>query len=141
MKNMFRSYRVTHGRYKKVPQGYYEFKTEPTGMCQGIAIFCSKEHPTFDEIIECLRRCIFEADFLGCYSFIYWEYYKEFYEWIKQNLEDNNISNLKIIKKFYKKALVRWIKFVEYSDDDFYPQNEYFRMMGREINKNLHSNY
>ena len=134
---MFKCYRVTHGHYKEAPKGYYGIKTEPTGLCSGIAIFCSKEHPTFDEIVDCLSKSIFKADYLGCYSFIYWEYYKDFYEWIKQSFEDKNTSNIKIIKRFYKKALARWIKFVEYSDDTFHPQNEYFRMMGIEIDNHM----
>ena len=133
---MFKSYRIySHiAKYRNKPQGYYDIILEPTGLNgSGNAIVCSKEHPTFNEIVDCLRKCIFKADYVGCYSFIYWEYYMEFYEWIKQSFEHNNTSNIRIIKRFYKRALVRWLKYIEHSDDTFHPQNEYFRMMQKEI--------
>lgn len=137
---MFKSYRIhSHSiQCGNSPKGYYNIHIEPTGLSGSeTAIVCSKEHPTFDEIINCLKKCIFKADYIGCYSFIYWEYYREFYEWTKQSFERNDTLNIRIIKKFYKKALLRWLKFIEYSDDTLYPQNEYFQMMYKEIAKYL----
>lgn len=137
---MFKSYRIySHSiQGRNNPKGYYNIHIEPTGLSGSeTAIVCSKEHPTFDEVIDCLKKCVFKADYIGCYSFIYWEYYKEFYKWIKQSFEHNDTLNIRIIKKFYKKALLRWLKFIEYSDDTLYPQNEYFRMMYKEIAKYL----
>ncbi len=137
---MFKSYRIhSHSIYcRNIPNGYYNIHIEPTGMSEReTVIVCSKEYPTFNEIIDCLKKCIFKADYIGCYSFIYWEYYKEFYEWIKQTFESKNSPNIRIIKKFYRKALVRWLEFSEHSDDTIYPQNEYFRMMHKEIAKYL----
>ena len=133
---MFKSYRFfPHAmKYRDKPQSYYDILLEPTGMIgYETVIVCSKEHPTFNEIINCLRKCIFKADYVGCYSFIYWEYYKEFYEWIKRSFEHNNTSDIRIIRKFYRRALVRWLKFIKYSDDTLYPQNEYLRKMHEEI--------
>ena len=138
---MFKSYRtLSHSRrHRDKPKGYYHIHDEPTGL-KGYEtmIVCSKRHPTFDEIIDCLQKCIFKADYVGCYSFIYWEYYEEFYEWIKRSFENNNTLNLRIIKKFYKKALLRWLEFIECSDDTLNPQNEYFRMMKQEIERHYY---
>ena len=122
---------------KNIPSDYHSIRVDPSYCTYGNILICKKEKPTFDEIINCLKQCFFKADYVGCYSFIYWEYYKEFYDWIKQSFEDNNTSNIRIIKKFYKKALLRWIQFVRYSDDSFYPQNEYFRQMLRQIESHL----
>ena len=69
------------------------------------------------------------------YSMIYWKYYQEFYQWIKNSIECNNTRNIRIIKKFSKKALNRWLEFVEHSDDTMCPQNHYFRLMHKELEK------
>ena len=136
---MFRLvYQESHcTKIKDIPSNYHYIQGDPSYKFYGNVLICKKEKPTFDEIINCLERCFFKADYLGCYSLIYWEYYKEFYEWIKQSFMDNNASNIRIIKRFYKKALLRWVQFVKYSDDTFYPQNEYFRQMQREIEGHL----
>ena len=86
---MFKSYRVhSHSKnHRNKPTGYYHIQKEPTGLIDyEVVIVCSKEQPTFDEIINCLRKCIFNYEYIGCYSFIYWEYYREFYHWIKKVL-------------------------------------------------------
>lgn len=66
---------------------------------------------------------------------IYWKHYEAFYQWIKESVASKNAENIKVIKKFQKKALSRWLEFIEGSDNTFYPQNEYFRKMQTEIEK------
>ena len=137
---MFRFYNVTN---KCVPKGYYSVDLDPSYRSYDThshrtALICKKENLAFDEIIDCLKRCFLKADYIGCYSFIYWQYYKEFYEWIVQNVNHKNASNKKVIKRFYKKALLRWIAFIKYSDDILYPQNEYFRKMQKAIENCRH---
>lgn len=132
---MFRFYNVAN---KRVPKGYYSVNLDPSYRTYDSYSYCTaliykKENPAFNEIIDCLKKCFRKADYIGCYSFIYWRYYKEFYEWIVQNVNHKNASNKKVIKRFYKKALLRWIAFIQYSDDTLYPQNEYFRKMKNAI--------
>ena len=98
-------------------------------------IICRQRDPSFDDVLGCLKKCFTKADYLGCYSMIYWKHYEAFYQWIKESVASGDAANIKIIKKFYKKALRRWLEFIERSDDTFYPQNEYFRKMYVEIQK------
>ncbi len=136
--NMFKFYSLisASGKIKDVPKGYYAIESDPS-YCLGYQeiLVCSKQSLTFDELILCLKKCFIKADYVGCYSLIFWKYYKEFYEWIKKSYENNNTSNIRIIKKFYKKFLVRWLKFTKHSDDTLYPQNKYFLLMQKEIEK------
>ena len=132
---MFRFYNTAN---KDIPKGYYSVRLDPScqyydsyGYCT--TLICKKENLAFNEIIDCLKKSFWKADYIGCYSYIYWQYYKEFYEWIVQTSNHENTLNRKIIKRFYKKALLRWIAFIEHSDDTLYPQNEYFRKMQKAI--------
>jgi|GEM_PF-3172525 len=121
------------GKSRNIPDGYYAIDPDPS-YCLGDQeiLICSKQSPTFEELICCLKKTFRKADYVGCYSLIYWKYYKEFYEWIRISYQSNNKLNKKVINKFKQKALVRWLKFIEHSDDTLYPQNEYFRLMQKE---------
>lgn len=130
---MFKLYRVGHAPSKSIPKDYHYIKEDPSYNFYFHALISKKESFAFDEIINCLKHCFSKADYLGCCSIIYWEYYKEFYDWIVENFKQNNPQNIRIIKKFYKKTLIRWVEFVKHSDDTIYPQNEYFRLMKNEI--------
>ena len=58
-KHMFKSYRfVSHAmKHQDKPRGYYDILLEPTGLIgYETVIVCSKEHPTFNEIISCLKK-------------------------------------------------------------------------------------
>lgn len=137
---MFKFYSVHSitGKFKDIPDGYYPIEIDPSySMGYDIILICQKEFFSFDEVINCLKECFLKADYLGCYSLIYWKYYKEFYCWIKENLKLDNASSIKTITKFYNRALLRWVDFIKYSDDTLYPQNEYFRLMKREIENYL----
>ncbi len=126
------------GKIRDIPAGYYVINTDPSYLMRYDEILiCKKEMLTFDELIHCLKQCFSKADYFGCYSIIYWEYYKEFYDWIIESFEQNNTQNIKTIKKFHRKALFRWVEFIRHSDDTLYPQNEYFRLMKKEIEKHL----
>ena len=134
---MFRLYRLGYAPEKGIPKNYHYIREDPSYNFCFDALISKKESFTFDEIINCLKKSFLHADYLGCCSVIYWEYYKEFYDWIIESFEQNNIQNIKTIKKFYKKTLIRWVDFVKHSDDTMYPQNEYFRLMKKEIEKHL----
>ena len=126
------------GKIRDIPNGHYAINTDPSYLMRYEEILiCKKEMPTFDEVIDCLKKCVLKADYLGCYSLIYWTYYKEFYGWIRESFKQNNRANIKLIKKFYKQALLRWIYFIKHSDDTLYPQKEYFGLMKKEIEKHL----
>ena len=130
----------SNSKGKDVPEGYYAVDIDPSyNLGYHELLVCQRESITFDEMICCLQKCFLKADYLGCYSLIYWKYYKEFYNWIVFSLQEKEILNKIIIIRFYNKALLRWIKFIEYSDDTFYPQNEYFRLMQNEILSKIHN--
>lgn len=135
---MFRffCYLSMSGKIKDTPKGYYSIDADPSyRMGYAEMIICRQQNLSFDDMLRCLNKCFTEADYVGCYSIIYWNYYKEFYQWIKECVASRNAANIKIIKKFRKKALCRWLGFIKHSDDTLYPQNEYFRKMYAEIQK------
>lgn len=134
---MFKLYRIGHTSTKSIPGDYHCVREDPSYKFYAYALISKRKSFTFDEIINCLKKAFFKADYLGCYSIIYWEYYKEFYDWIIESFEQKNIQNIKTIKRFYKKALIRWVDFAKYSDDTMFPQNEYFILMKKEIEKHL----
>ena len=124
------------GKSKDYPKGYYSIDADPSyRMGYAKTIICRQQNPSFDEILRCLKKCFTKADYLGCYSMIYWKHYEAFYQWIKESVASQNAKNIKVIKQFHKKALGRWLEFIEHSDDTLYPQNEYFRKMYVEIKK------
>ena len=132
----FYDYLSVTGKVKDVPKGYYDIDHDPSyqfGYSE--KLICSQPSLSFNEVVRCLEKCFTKADYIGCYSLIYWKYYIEFYQWIKNSIECNNTRNIRIIKKFSKKALSRWLEFIEHSDDTMYPQNNYFRLMQKEIEK------
>ena len=124
------------GKNKDCPKGYYSIDADPSClMGNGEEIISRQQNPSFDEILRCLKKCFTKADYLGCYSMIYWKHYEAFYQWIKESVASQDAKNIKVIKQFHKKALGRWLEFIEHSDDTLYPQNEYFRKMYVEIKK------
>ena len=132
----FFCYLSISGKIKDNPKGYYSINADPSyRMGYAETIICRQQNPSFDEILRCLRKCFTKADYLGCYSMIYWKHYEAFYLWIKESVASQNSENIKVIKKFHKKALNRWLAFIEHSDDTGYPQNAYFRKMYAEIQK------
>lgn len=133
---MFRLFYLGHGgSCDRIPKGYYAIDGDPSNYLYGDIILCRQQNPSFDEVLRCLKKCWTKADYLGCYSMIYWKHYEAFYRWIKESVESKDAENIKVIKKFHKKALGRWLEFIEGSDDTFYPQNAYFRKMYAEIQK------
>ncbi len=139
---MFRFCIIYHNKENRgIPKGYYTINLAPGyphfyNWGTSRVLICKNPNPPFNEIIDCLKKCFLKTDYIGCYSLIYWKYYKEFYEWIKQSFEHNNRLSIKVIKRFYKKALVEWVKFINYNNDTFNPQNEYFRLMNKVIFEN-----
>lgn len=132
----FFCYLSMSGKIKDIPKGYYSIDADPSyRMGYAEMIICRQPNPSFDEILHCLKKCFTKANYLGCYSMIYWRHYEVFYQWIKESVASENTESIKVIKKFHKNALGRWLEFIEHSDNTFYPQNAYFQKMYEEIKK------
>lgn len=131
---MFRFCRLDRTKENKgIPKGYCSINLAP-GYSRYYswgtprALVC-KNYPTFDQMINCLKKAFVKNDYIGCYSLIYWKYYREFYEWIKESFEKNDAANIKIIKRFYHKSLVHWVMYTSPSKNASLSQKEHFRMM------------
>lgn len=94
-------------------------------------VFAKKPDYSFDEILRIALTTHSRSDYIGATSLIYFKYYNQMYDFLLQLSQDSALfkKHKRAIARFYQKTLKRWVKFVEYSDDTLYPQNEVFRKM------------
>ena len=105
----FFCYLSMSGKIKDIPKGYYSIDADPSyRMGYAEMIICRQPNPSFDEILHCLKKCFTKANYLGCYSMIYWRHYEVFYQWIKESVASENTENIKVIKKFHKNAKIHF---------------------------------
>lgn len=123
---------------EKKTKGLFKFSSDPSLRFYK-AIFCKKQNVPFKEILQIVLKTYSRIEYLGATAFIYWTYYKEFYDFLLDVSADDKKKKLykKAIKRFLKRTLNRWVEFVKYSDDILYPQNEYFRKMQKIISQNF----
>ncbi len=93
-------------------------------------VFANKPNVTFDEVLKIFCHSLSRVNYLGAMSLIYFKYYVEFYEYLKDCIsKDPKFKTSFKVKRFKKRYLKKWIAFIKYSDDTMYPQNDYFRKM------------
>lgn len=92
-------------------------------------IFVRKPVPDFNEIWNILTHTRRSEVLLGCYSLLYFVFYKELKLKIIDILssEYSLNENKKKLEVFIKNRLNKWLTFIKRSDDSLYPQNQYFR--------------
>lgn len=118
---------------KKFP---YDIKCAPiTHYRYEVYVLCKKETVSFEEVLSIFLKSKSKKNYLGAMSMIYWQYYEEFYAFLKSSTQDEASKKKyrRAIKKFYKQYLRKWIEFIKYSDDTLYPQNQMFRKMEQKI--------
>lgn len=124
--------------WEKVPNTLFPIDCDPSLGCE-VYVFTKKRDITFEEVIHIYFKSMNRNDYLGAMSLIYFKYYNEFYDFLVEISKDMSLKKKyrKATLKFYKKYLIRWIKFVKFSDDTMFPQNEVFRKMHAIIIQNF----
>ncbi len=103
-------------------KGFREFLVEPT--YGDVIMYTSLDEINFEKCIELLRSC-FKINVLAAMSIIYYQYYKEYCDYVC----NSNFNDLLKIRRRSYKILLRWKKLLEVSDDLLYPQNKYLRII------------
>lgn len=116
--------------FGKEPKGnWYRFQRDPTHNYYSYH-FVNKPDVTFEEVVNIFCHSLSKVNYFGAMSFIYFKYYAEFYEYLKDSIsKDPKFKTSFKVKRFKKRYLNKWIAFIKYSDDTMYPQNDYFRKM------------
>lgn len=111
--------------YEKQPEELFGIDCDPT-LPYELYLYSNQEKISFDDVWNIFLSSHNKTNYLGAMSLIYFVYYKEFYE----KLKNQDRAKLKRrITKFKKNYLLRWVDFINYSDDAQYPQNQYIRLI------------
>ena len=134
---VFYPFECTH---KKIPDNLFPIDCDPSGP--ELYIFSKEKTVTFNEVISIIFKTHRKNDYLAAISLIYFKYYNEFYDFLKHCAKDQILSKKykRVIMRFYKNHLRRWIEFVKCSDDTLFPQNFVFRKM-HELIQNTYSKH
>lgn len=107
-------------------KGFKEIIVEPTS--NDVIMFSSQNEISFEKCIKLLGS-FFNINILAALSIIYYNYSKEYLDYIG----NNSHANLMLIRFRTYKIMLRWKKMLERSDDTLYPQNKYIRDIIREL--------
>ncbi len=122
-------FKIRYPYEKPLKGNWYGLDCDPT-LKNEMFLFANKKVITFDEVVQIYNKSLNRIDYLGAMSLIYFKYYKEFYEYlIKQEEFDSRYREKRVVRKFKKLYLNRWLAFIKFSDDTMYPQNHYIRLM------------
>lgn len=101
---------------------FYEVKCEPS-YYGDVILLCNKNNVTFNEMIDLLLHTLKGVNILGVISLVYYKYYSEFLDYLKQ-CPDNEYKK---IKRKCRRKFNTLNLFIERSDDSIYTQNVYIR--------------